>query len=1243
MTSPDPKWTTQQKAAITQTGREVLVTASAGTGKTAVLSARCAQLLADPDNTRASQMLVLTFTEAAAAEMRYRIHKAIKEIYSQHPEPRLRSQLLMLDGADISTIDSFCKKLVTENFYHLGIDPTFRILDPDEQQLIKSELLNELLIESYADPVLSQSLSELFYRRKVDGQNNLSRSIVAIHDYLEGVCFRDEWFAKSRSMLNSDLREGPLGAVQKELIISKLIRIAEQLSHTAMLDQKLHASQAWSAQIANEYMPVVEKCLAAAKKNDMVKCADIINEFEKSKWKNKDKSLDKDMADLIKAAGAKALAEFKNLSQLAVLNSRYVELVGSTETHHGKILLELVQRFACKYTDRKKQLNCLDFADLEHNALSLLSVRQNDSLDLSPLAIKLREHYKYVLIDEFQDISAVQEAIIASVSRQDNLFIVGDVKQSIYAWRQAQPEIFINRLKKASLFTAPMATKAVAIPLTSNFRSRPEVLGFVNLIFERIMTQSFAGINYDSTARLEAGTDHKPLKDHSLDGKNDPAVQLHFLIDDNADEDDNDENNDGDGNNASDADLEKTTGRTRQAALVARLIKDMVTGYSDSARFEVVDRESKIVRPIEYRDIVILMRGLSKTANEYAQTLRLHGVPVSSQNAVGYFETTEITDCVTLLSVLDNPQKDIELAALLRSPFFRLSDSDLANIRIFSPDTDFYHAFTNYAAAGQDAMLRGRVIEIAAQIDSWRSAARQGSISDLLWNIFATTNFLAFVCALPNGSQRRANVLKFHQRAIEFENFVSSAKGVSLARFIDFLQKLLEQGQDWSAASPENCAENAVQIMSVHKSKGLEFPVVILAGLDTKFNTSDLAQTYLVDPDHGVGLRVIAPGAKNSVSGLTHQVISEKKKAQGLAEEMRVLYVAMTRARERLILTASATTSEITNTLYNAAAAQSPLPDWMLAESTKPLKWLLLALARQKNMLDTFNINLDISCESSDLFSVTVHGHDELIEISKSLENLRKNSAQNKTVEPTADKEAVKKMFERFRSSIQWQYPFDHACRIQAKTSVSDFLNHRRAIPLSQYQQVLADWPHIDADFTSPAEKAMLIGTATHLLMQRITLEALPDRESIALKIRELVDASAISESIAEAINIAGIVSFFENSLGKMLFDPQNTIYRELPFTAGIDASCFVYDGAELTGEKVVVQGIIDLLIQTPKGLIIVDFKTDHITAAQAPLHAQNYCEQLRLYAQAASDAFNQPVIAKYLYFLSPAVAAEVN
>jgi ATP-dependent helicase/nuclease subunit A len=667
-----PQWTKQQLAAITDRNHDVLVTASAGTGKTAVLSGRVVEIISDSSNCPdVRSIVVMTFTEAAASEMKARISAALKDKYLAGRDPHLRKQLLLIEAADISTIHSFCKRLITEFFFKLGIDPSFRILPEDEQRLIKADILEQVIKQAHEDPQIQNCLVELLYSRPLQGSASFLNNIVAVHDFLDSISSRQNWYRQADMLCSTpDPAKGPLGEKQKLILIKKLNTCLDQLLHSVKLDSKL-ADGHWSDQIQSDMIAPVQECIKFVNKSDFVACGEVIKNYVKAKWNNRPKGMQEEIAETIKAPANKAIEVFRSLSELAIINPRYLEIVCSKANLQTKILIELVKRFENQYRKTKRQLNCLDFADLEHHALELLTKPGTD--EPSGIAMELRKRFRYIFVDEYQDVNWVQQSVLSRLSTGDNVFVVGDVKQSIYAWRQAQPKIFIDRLDNASPDAAD-AINGLRVDLTGNFRSRKGVLDFANTVFSRIMTRSFADIDYDETAMLEAKADYKPLEQVYNSRPVKSAVELNLLCDD--DQDDQKE----DSASCDSDDLDLTTAEQRQAAFVANRIKQMV----ELREFEILDRKTKAYRPVDYRDIVILMRGVSKKSNDYADILRLHDVPVSSQNTSGYFESTEITDFISLLCVLDNPQRDIELAAVLRSPIFNVSDGELLKVRYFT-------------------------------------------------------------------------------------------------------------------------------------------------------------------------------------------------------------------------------------------------------------------------------------------------------------------------------------------------------------------------------------------------------------------------------------------------------------------------------------------------------------------------------------------------------------------------------
>ncbi|MFA5252881.1 MAG: helicase-exonuclease AddAB subunit AddA, partial [Phycisphaerae bacterium] len=961
------KWTEQQKRAIVSRGSDVLVSASAGTGKTAVLSGRCVDIVSDkkicPD---VRNILVLTFTEMAAEQMRSRIGEQLKDAFIESGDRHLRLQLMLLQSADISTIHSFCKRLITEYFYKLGLDPTFGIIDGDEARLLKAEALEKTIEWAWQQSNLVQGLEQLFRRRDLRTNDGFLSKIISLSNFLEGVVSRESWYERAIQLggIVSPFTSG-LGEEQKQIVAERLKSIVEQLQQAKKLYENEHTGGDWAEKLEESHIKPVVRCIEFLEAGDLDKCAGGIRNFAKPTT-HKPKDVPEMLAELIRKRVKKALDAFAGLSALAILNPDYLDRVGGAVSLQTRVLVELVKKFDQLYSHAKRAVNCLDFADLERFALKLLADENSRDEKLLPsaTALVLRQRYKYIFVDEYQDINAVQQAILDMLSSGGNVFVVGDIKQSIYAWRGAEPEIFLERLTPASA-----ALGGLRVDLNANFRSAKGILDFVNKVFGRIMTASFARIDYDESAELRPASKSEGEKG---------VVEFHLLDEEGEDE----ELQGGEVADNTEESGDTFTSRQRQAVLIAQRIRQMVGAETGQPEFQIYDKQKREKRGVEYRDIVVLMRSLAKKANDYVEIFRLAGVPVNCQATAGYFEATEISDILCLLKVLDNPQRDIELAAVLRSPFFKVSDTELAKIKVHSKTNERYKNFCErvleYSASGSDVKLAEKLKKMLEQIEQWRGVARSGSLADLIWQIYRQTGFLSYICALPSGEARRANLLKLHGRAIQFEGFVSSAGRPSLGRFVEFVEELQELGQDWAPAEPDSSAENAVRIISVHKSKGLEFPVVFLAELDSQFNKRDIQDDFLADVNDTLGLQIIDRKSNTKLSSLAHQVIAEKKLAAGLAEEMRILYVAMTRARERLILSASEKKRHCQDIISDGFfLGDEPIGDWQLRRCRSPLEWVLYGLSDQKNLHDTFETELAAGSDD-DLFSVKLYGQSEL-------------------------------------------------------------------------------------------------------------------------------------------------------------------------------------------------------------------------------------------------------------------------
>jgi ATP-dependent helicase/nuclease subunit A len=1243
------QWTDQQARAIAARGRSVLVTASAGTGKTAVLSGRAVDIVSDaaacPD---VLNMLVLTFTEAAAEQMRSRIGLRLRDTYRQTQDARLNRQLVLLQGADISTIHAFCKRLISEHFYDLSLDPAFRIVDADEAMLLKAEVLDETIEWAWRQESLVPALRQLLRRRDLRETGGFLASVIRLHGFLEGVASRDRWCDLAERLAESaDPLATELGEAQKQIVADRLDAILDRLHHAHRLYENEEPGGKWGAALYANVINTVMACRKQLRAGEWQDAAEIIRGFSAEKAPAL-RAFPKDLAAVIKKLREKAIKDFVGLRDLAVINPEYMNVVGRSAGTQSRVIVDLVRRFSRSYAQRKTTLNGLDFADLEHHALRLLTAETDDGkTQPSETALALRRRYRYIFVDEYQDINPVQQAILDALSSGDNVFVVGDVKQSIYAWRGAEPTIFLERLHASSVSQDPAS--GLRVDLNFNFRSAKGILDFVNRIFGRIMTAPLARIDYDDAARLRPS----PAEKRGVSsGDESPIVEFHIL-DEKAETQDS--RHDASDESETDEGLDLVRPRQRQAALIARRIREMVGAEPGQPALQIHDKEVDGLRDVQYRDIVVLMRSLAKKANDYVEILRLAGIPVSSDATAGYFEATEISDVLCLLKVLDNPQRDIEFAAVLRSPFFGFTETELAEIRLAGREQAPHANFTTCAAlcrnAGAAGALQEKLLHSFERLDEWRRLARRGLLADLLWRIYRDTQYIAFVCALPNGQARKANLLKLHDRAVQFEGFASSTGVPSLTRFVAFIEKLQETGQDWAPAEPAAAAGNAVRILSVHKSKGLEFPIVFLAELESQFNKRDVHADLVMDTDHALGLQIIDPASNTKLRSLAHQVIAEKKQIVALAEEMRVLYVALTRAKERLILTASQKRTDCGAVLRRGMLlSDRTVPDWLLKECKNPLEWLLYGLADQRALHEAFETGLAGEIADEALFALTAHGADDLKRLSQHVQRLRDRGACRST--PAKPKSRVtsrsRLLLADLEQRLSWQYPFDAAAHEPAKQSVTTLTHRDDEFTRLDYSGALDRQPlalAIPTPDVASSPPARAVGTAVHLVIASLDLTKPVTRDAIVQTTADLLGRGALTPAVADTIDVDAILSFFESELGATVLDSDNTVWREWSFTLGVPVA-EVHSASERAGDSadeiVVVQGIIDLLIRTPDGLLVTDFKSDRVSDKRLEQRAAAYQGQLDLYAKAAAQILGLPVRQKWLYFLAPRRAVQL-
>ncbi|MGB8227205.1 MAG: helicase-exonuclease AddAB subunit AddA, partial [Sedimentisphaerales bacterium] len=1073
-------WTKGQKQAIESPGGDITVAASAGTGKTTVLSQRAVRILSLSDLCpEISDILVLTFTDVAAGEMKQRIAQKLRDVACQTKDAHLRKQLLMLDSADISTVHSFCKRVISQHFHRLSLDPSFRVMDADESKLIKTEILQQIIENAWQDSSLAQGMQQLLQGRAVSNPaSNFLNCIIDVSNFLDTVVSRQNWFDRA-IILNDAMISASCDAVknQKQIVLDKLRTFKEQFEWSLKLDEKITKGH-WKHQIEGQCLAAILLAIDFLEKDDLKAFIELLSSFDGFRWDDKPKGFDDEKKELVLSSAKKAIKDFKCFSSFAILNPDYERLIAGACSVQTKVLIELVKRFDRAYQAAKQELGCVDFADLERYMLELLSEDGDvDTGKPSDIAMQLQKKYKYIFVDEYQDINPVQQKIIDLLSGSAKVFVVGDVKQSIYAWRGADCGLFVERLGKAGIDESKSR-----VDLNENFRSRPGILNFVNEVFSRIMAASVAAVDYDENAAL------KPFKALSAGAENKTDVEMIIVDDDPAEErQGDDEENDETG-------LVSLEAINRRALIVAQRIKQLV----EVEKFQVYDKKSDSFRPCRWSDFVILTRAFEQRANNYVQILRSANIPVVSDSSAGYFATTEINDMLSLLQILDNPRQDIFLASVLRSPIFGLSDTELAKIKSCQKsESDFYSLLESVAAKAGDKNLQKKISCFLQRLDNWRTYARRGSLADLIWQVFSETDYLSFVSALPGGSQRRANLLKLHHRAIQFEKFASSLNVISLSRFVSFLQKLLDAGSDWAPAEPDSSAANAVRIMSIHKSKGLEFPIVVLAETNREFRFGSHAGDCITDGGATIGLKIIDETSGTKLPSLAWQVIKDKQRRQNLAEEMRILYVAMTRAKDKLIITGAAESKNCVRLLNNTALCDSEkLPSFLIEDAKSELDWILLALGRYRKLTEHFKPLVEVDCRNDNLFDLKIYRSDEILQLERKF--LKKHSASR--YEEIKLSSPDKALFENIAKNLNWQYPYKKIAPIKAKQTVTSLVQQAEQFAEADYSFAFETFEKL-TDRTD----SLVIGSATHLVMQSIDLKNIVNKSTIICAVTALL------------------------------------------------------------------------------------------------------------------------------------------
>ncbi|MGE7601986.1 helicase-exonuclease AddAB subunit AddA [Peribacillus sp. NPDC097675] len=1222
-------WTEDQWKAIWAKDQDILVAAAAGSGKTAVLVNRIIQkVITEDDPIDVDELLVVTFTNASAAEMRHRVSEALEKEINENPQSQhLRKQLSLINRASISTLHSFCLEVIRKYYYLTEIDPGFRIADSTEAQLLRDEVMEELFEEQYG-----QSDNEAFFNlvdaftsdRNDDALQDIVRSL---YDFSRSNPNPDQWLNHAAEMY--DLSEDA-GIDDLPFIKSLQFDIGLQLDTAKdLLARSLELTKVpgGPAPRAENYLADLDVVAKLSQVKDL-SWNSLYEEIQNVKFGTAKRctgeDFDKEIVDEATKHRDKAKKIIKSLQE--ELFSRkpesYLrdirELKGYVDT-----LIMLVTQFDKKFFAAKSEKNLVDFADLEHYCLQILTGEIIDGeRKPSEAAIEYRNQFKEVLVDEYQDTNLVQESILKLVTADGeysgNLFMVGDVKQSIYRFRLAEPNLFLGKYTR---FNHDGADSGLRIDLNRNFRSRKEVLDGTNFLFQQLMGLTVGEIDYDEDAQLKKGAPYPeenayPIELHLIDGAADigePSQETEETeIGFEAEE------------------LEKAQ---LEARMMAKLIKQAI-----NEKQQIYDTKTNQYRSATYRDMVILLRSMP-WAPQIMEEFKKQGIPVYANLSSGYFEATEVAIMISLLKVIDNPQQDIPLASVLRSPIVGMDEEEMSQIRLYHTGT-YYEALADFYRKGDPDEYPDLYVKASSfykKLVKWRKLARQEALSDLIWLLYRETQFYDFAGGMPGGKQRQANLRALYDRARQYE--ASSFRG--LFRFLRFIERMQERGDDLGAARALGEQEDVVRLMTIHSSKGLEFPIVFIAGLSRQFNMMDLRKPYLLDKDYGFAAKYVNPELRITYPSLPQLAFKKKKQLELIAEEMRVLYVALTRAKEKLHLIASISDAAKIQQKWisNASHGEWLLKDYIRAGAKSYLDWIGPSLVRHRDFGGISGSGFKMESHPSN-WSISVIPIEELTVLNDEEALLQEQLLEHVQKSEKVDVES--EFAHEVKNQLNWEYAQHEATVHRSKQSVSELkrqyeLRDEQSSTelLRKFKSPITKRPvFMQEKSLTPAER----GTITHLVMQHIDLKSEITLSSIQRLLADLIQRELLTEEQREAVNPETIIDFFESDIGKRLQDAPR-IRREVPFTMSLPAK-EAYSDWKMGEEEILIQGVIDCIFEDEQGLVLLDYKTDTITGRFASgyegakeILADRYRMQLELYTRAVEGIMNKKVTSRYLFF----------
>ena len=1150
-----------------------------GSGKTTVLVERIINKIIN-EKVDIDKLLIVTFTNAAASEMRQRILESLYEKIDENPDNiNLQRQILLLNKANISTIHSFCLEVIKNYFYEIGVSSNFRIGDTSEIELLKQETLEEVFENLYEENNEKFiKLTDIYSCYRDD--DSLKELILKIYNYSQSMPFPEEWINDSvekfnlKNKLEEDFAKTLWGKILVEYFFDEIKSCINDLENISKKLAEEIDLEKYYAVILND-IDNLKELIKDNKTWDEIYIN--LNNIKFETWPRQSK-IDCELKDECKEIRDAVKGRVKELINKIFIYSSKEANADIYEMYNILVSLkDIILEFSKKYQDNKKDKNIIDFNDIEHNALKILVKKDEDGNYIPTDIAKIyKNKFLEIEIDEYQDSNLVQEYILTTISNGNNIFMVGDVKQSIYKFRQARPELFLEKYDKYHLAENENidCKENTKIQLFQNFRSRKNILDITNIIFENIMSKKLGDIDYDKKEYLNCGAKFEsPSKDILTSEK--PELDIIDLTEDDETEE-----------NQEELIIEKTE---VEAKFVAKRINELL-----NSNLYVFDKKEGY-RNLRYKDIVILLRTTSNTSQIYEKELNKLDIPVFSDSSTSYFETEEIQIILSVLKIIDNPNSDIPLVAVLRSEIGGFTDNELVEIRLASKNTSYYEALEEIKNIEDCSILKEKVISFLNMLNDWQKKQEYLSLDELIWYIYESTGYYDFVNSSPNGRLKTANLKLLFEKAKDYEK--ASFKG--LYNFINYIDKISKTSGDMSSAKIIGENEDVIRIMSIHKSKGLEFPVVFLCGTGKMFNLQDLNQSILLHQDMGFGPKYVNYERKIEYNTLAKEAIRIKSLNEILSEEMRLLYVAITRAKEKLIITGY--DSNLKKSIIQKENCKLNIVNIRKAKSY--LDWLELVYVNNKDKL-------------KDILEVNYFNKNK---INKEIDS--KESKEDKSYIENWNM-VDEKLFSKVDKLLSWKYPFLKSTKAQGKASVTDITKGTKTeiIDITDKPKFL-----IENQELNKAE----IGTLMHLMMQKLDFNKLYKEEDIKELVHSLINSKIITENQSKYIDIEKILKFTKTNLYLDIKEAKE-VQKEMPFYIYMSSDEIYNDG---TNEKVLVQGIIDLYyINKNDKLILIDYKTDYVAKNNEKDLIDKYKGQLEIYKRALEQSLNKKVEAVYIY-----------